>query len=79
MIGVLVIAIWALCSILHYGIWMAYFQKRYSLIADETYREDVFMGLATSICGPVSLIISLSLFGTKYGVMFVKRDLDENG
>jgi hypothetical protein len=51
--------VWITCGVIHYGLFVAYFQGKYPLIADETFYSDRIFAAAAGLCGPVSLLATL--------------------
>ncbi len=65
MITKIIIIGWLICSILSYGMELAYYQRSYALIAKENYSSDVATSFVVSLFGPVSLVTNF--FWIKYG------------
>ena len=54
---------WLVCSILTYGITLAYFQREYYLISEQGYVGDVLFAIFLSLTGPFGLLVSYWLSG----------------
>lgn len=62
---------WIVCGVLTYGITFAYFQKKYPIIARESYREDMGIAVFYGLLGPIGLFVILVSSGfAKYGLKF---------
>ena len=61
------IILWVMCGILHYGLWFAYFQGRYTTVAKEKYRLDMILGITTGLLGPIALFATLLCGFYRYG------------
>ena len=71
MIIELIIVIWIILSILTYGMHFAYFQRKYSIIAEEEYREDMAHAVLVAILSPISFWVIFFMTGfAKYGLKF---------
>jgi hypothetical protein len=57
--NVAIIIAWAICSVISYGITLAYFQRNWPSHADEGYWQDVGFALFFSLFGPAALIVAL--------------------
>lgn len=69
----LITSIWIVCGILHYGIYLAYLQRKFPLIAKEQYETDVMLVLALSLLGPFSLLLAIIGREYRYGIKFANR------
>lgn len=59
---------WIACGVLDYGITFAYFQRKYTLIAEKQYHSDRRHSMVMALAGPIGL---LSTFATgTYGYGF---------
>lgn len=69
---------WLLCGFIHLGIWVAYCQNEYAIIAEEDYRKDLFVGIFLSIiAAPLVLIIMFFWTGfVKYGWSLKPYNID---
>ncbi len=52
---------WIACGVLHYGLWVGYFQTKYSLIADDDWLSDRIWGVGLAFLGPIALQATLFL------------------
>ncbi len=67
-IGVLCCAAWIGCGILAAGFLFAYAQGQFALVAAQHRRIDLFLSLALSMLGPITLIVALGMTqGGRYG------------
>lgn len=48
---------WIICGVLHFGMFFAYFQRQYSLIADDDRHTDIVLGMITGLGGPLALVV----------------------
>lgn len=62
--------VWVLCGVLAYGLNLAYFQRRFELLAEERHSIDVINSVLTGIMGPIGLLSTLLVCGFKYGFMW---------
>jgi hypothetical protein len=67
----IVATIWILCGILAYGIMFADSQRRYPLLANDDYREDMANSVLLGLFGPIGLLTALFSSGfARYGLKF---------
>jgi len=52
-----ILIVWIICAILHYGLWLAYFQRRWPALAEEDFSVDAHTGGRGSLLGPLALFI----------------------
>ena len=57
MIATVIITAYILCGLYAAGTTFAYFQKKFTLGAEQSYEEDLFVSLLFGICGPISAIV----------------------
>jgi len=72
--------VWTLGGVMSYGIVFASFERKfaYSTIAKKgSLREHEHLAYVGLPLGVLGLILSLCLFGTKYGVMYERRSYDQ--
>jgi uncharacterized membrane protein YidH (DUF202 family) len=62
---------WVACSVLCYGVSMAYWQRKFAIIAKSSYTSDLRFSTLISIGGPISLLLVffMSDWGT-YGLLY---------
>lgn len=68
-------SIWIISGILHYGLDLAYWQRKYPSLAKDEYVSDVTTSLLSSLAGCISLITLLLFRQVGYGIMF-RRNLN---
>ena len=61
---------WVVCGVLAYGLDFAYFQRKYSPIADECYKKDRRNAVIVGFGGPIALLMTLACGGIEYGFKF---------
>lgn len=66
------IAIWIACGILAYGMDLAYFQRKFPAIAEESYRQDRINALVPALSGPIGLSVTWMCTKAEYGLMYRK-------
>lgn len=66
----LLLLIWIVSGILSYGYLLAWYQKRWPLLAHRGYREDVSLCLLYGLFGPISLLMVWITRAYRYGLMF---------
>lgn len=72
--GLLIVLGWGACSVLVYGITLAFFQQNFKLIAEKSYWEDVGLAAFLSIFGPLALVVAFFLSGfAHYGLQYRRR------
>ena len=54
---------WLVCGIGGAGIFIAYFQRKFPLIAMESYKQDLTGGIIWGLLGPVGLVLGFFLSG----------------
>lgn len=69
MTAALIIAGWALCGFLSYGLTLAYHQREFTLIANRNRNRDRGFAFLTSLLGPLSLFVAL-LMCREHGFMW---------
>ena len=67
---VLFILFWIICSMLSYGFSFGYFQRKYPVLTDDDYWEDMLFSFPYGILGPTALFVIIFLKGYKYGLKF---------
>lgn len=73
---ILFFSLYGLTSILSYGYTFAFLQKEFYQIAEMSVKEDKYMSLFLSLCGPVSLFtlwygtITNQGISTKHGLLY---------
>jgi len=66
-----IVIFWALCSILSYGISLAYWQREFKSLAERDYVKDTIESAAFSLFGPLSLFLGYFLtHKAKHGLMY---------
>lgn len=50
---------WLVCGFLGYGLTLAYFQRKFTSIAEMQHASDVMFAVFIGICGPVGLMAAL--------------------
>jgi len=61
---------WVVCGILAYGIEMGYLWGEFNLLS-ELWRSFIVLSIFMGVCGPIGLIVSLSLSGFgRHGLKF---------
>lgn len=64
----LAVALYVGCCVASYGAAFAYFQGKYSALADDNRRSDKMFALSVSWVGPISLLVTYLQTGKfKYG------------
>jgi len=52
--------LWVLCGVVAAGIFVAYFQGKFFLIADKRFRSDLAFSLGIGLlCGPAALLVAV--------------------
>lgn len=69
----LIIGIWIICGVLHYGIYLAYLHATLGPIRKELHQMIVGVVFLLSLLGPLALITSIMREEYKYGVKYVVR------
>lgn len=59
---------WACCGAFAYGLTLAYFQRKYPMLARAAYAEDVRFALLMGVTGPFGLLASVIKGGWRYGI-----------
>ena len=67
---VLFILFWVVCSVLSYGFLFGYFQRKYPLLTDDDYWEDMLFSFLCGIFGPSALLVIIFLKAYEYGLKF---------
>lgn len=62
------ITLWLACGIAHHPIFFAYFQRKYSSVADETYWIDLSFSLTAILLGPIALLATFMTCKPRYGL-----------
>ena len=64
------IIVWIVCGAFAYGLTFAYFQGKYSYIANKDIKADRWLVGIMSVFGPTSLIVALiqTNYGKDYGL-----------
>lgn len=66
----LFVAVWIICAIPTYGLWVAYFQREWPDLAQDDWLTDRLIGAITSLIGgPIGLIIIPLYTGFRRGWM----------
>lgn len=60
-------ALWFICSLLAYGFFFAYLQRKYLLIAKQNYAEDMVCCIGLSLAGPIALAVVVFYKFYSYG------------
>ncbi len=68
MIFVIIATLWIACGVLAYGLTLAFFQRKFPLIAADDYWDDVLFAVFIGTLGPIGLFTALVSGGTKHGV-----------
>ena len=76
-VQLLLVGIWIICGIIHYGISLAFYQREWPSIAEETYNRDVSMVFFMSLFGPIALLAALLNKEVGHGIKFVKQEKSE--
>lgn len=68
MFDAIVTLIWVICGTLAYAGTLGHFQRKYHMIAHETYKADLGLAIVAGLMGPGGLIaVSILSGGFKYG------------
>lgn len=61
--------VWLACGFLHYGLWVAYFQREYPFLAKSDRVIDRLLGVLLAILGPIARLIDLMWLRPLHGWM----------
>jgi hypothetical protein len=62
---------WVVCGVINYGYYFAYFQRRFSSLAEDNYSQDRFAAFSYAVFGPIGIVSSVITFRTfKHGLKF---------
>lgn len=68
------ILLWLICAPIAYGATLGYFQRKYQIIAEETYWSDVWMAAVMAVMGPMGLFVAYVCSGRfERGFMWRRR------
>jgi hypothetical protein len=68
--AILGVLAWVACGVLAYGLYFAYFQRKWPSLAEEHYDTDRGRARWWLIGGPLALLGALIAGGTEYGLKF---------
>jgi len=64
---ILLVTIWAICSIISYGVFFAYFQSQFPRISRHYERSDQRLAMAVALLGPIALIVGIGMGLFRHG------------
>lgn len=65
-----ILAGWASCGVLAYGMSLAFWQRKFVLIAPSQRFGDVAISICGGILGPIGLLSMIIMGGFSHGLMF---------
>jgi len=66
---IIVLIVWAPCSVLTYGLYFAHFQRKFPNLAEDDYQKDRRNARIAALFGPIGLLVELLTyegFGMKF-------------
>lgn len=62
--------LWIACSVLEYGLYFAYYQRKWPSIANENRLSDRFLAALIALIGPIGLLATLITGQFGYGLQY---------